>query len=105
MHVHPYTRMITIVDAPAGDGVGAGMTVEQLRTVVASLRAAVAFSRALCGSMASLTQLLASSTLSDVQVQRKGTHPVLALQCTQLFTVQCTVRLALWPPACQTDCF
>ena len=53
---------------PAGDGVGARMTVEQLRTVVASLRTAVEFSRALAGAMPVLSQLLASSTLSDVQV-------------------------------------
>ena len=51
-----------------GDGVGARMTVEQLRTVVASLRTAVEFSRALAGAMPVLSQLLASSTLTDVQV-------------------------------------
>ena len=48
------------------------MTVEQLRTVVASLRAAVAFSRALSGSMPLLAQLLASSTLSDVQASHEA---------------------------------
>ncbi len=45
------------------------MTVEQLRTVVASLRTAVEFSRALAGAMPALSQLLASSTLTDVQVR------------------------------------
>ena len=52
----------------AGPGVGAGLNVEQLRTVVASLATAVAFSRALAGAMPTLTQLLASSSLTDVQV-------------------------------------
>lgn len=50
-----------------GDGIGAGMNVEQLRTVVASLQTAVAFSRALAGAIPTLTQLLASSSLTDVQ--------------------------------------
>ena len=50
------------------------MTIEQLRTVVASLRAAVAFSRALSASMPSLAQLLASSTLTDVQVRSASTR-------------------------------
>ncbi len=61
-----------------GDGIGARMTVEQLRTVVASLRTAVEFSRALAGAMPALSQLLASSTLTDVQVNCLATKPACA---------------------------
>ena len=48
--------------------VGWDGTVEELQALVASLNMAVEFAQALTGAMVLLTQLLASSTASDVQV-------------------------------------
>ena len=47
--------------------VGWDGTVEELQALVASLELAVAFARSLAGCMPTLVQLLASSTVSDVQ--------------------------------------
>ena len=55
---------------------------EQLRTVVASLQTAVAFSRALAGAMPTLTQLLASSSLTDVQ------ESILLLMACRRFAIE-----------------
>ncbi|CAL8472231.1 g11773 [Coccomyxa elongata] len=55
---------IRLADARNGDPVGGNVT--QMRALVASLEAAVAFVRALAAAVPVLTQLLASSTVSDV---------------------------------------
>lgn len=70
---------------------GAGMNVEQLRTVVASLQTAVDFSRALASAMPTLTQLLASSSLSDVQV-REATGIYETVSCSRGWGLQASVR-------------
>ncbi len=46
---------------------GIGTKLEQTRTVVASLQTAVQFIKVLSESLAVVTQLLASSTMTDVQ--------------------------------------
>ena len=53
----------------AGTGAGGGIdsNLEQTRTIVASLQTAVDFVRVLSESLAVVTQLLASATMTDVQ--------------------------------------
>jgi hypothetical protein len=58
----PHTPVSACPGLPAIDG-----NVEQLRALVASLECAVGFARAVADSVPLLTQLLASSTLTDVQ--------------------------------------
>ena len=55
-----------LADGEAGSS-GIGSNVEQTRALVASLQTAVHFIEALSESLAIVTQLLASSTMTDVQ--------------------------------------
>ena len=52
---------------PAAAEVGFDGTLEELQALVASLAMAVTFSKAISACMPTITQLLASSTISDVQ--------------------------------------
>lgn len=56
------------VKTPDTLNAGNAKKIEELRGLVASLEAAVAFTTAVAGAMPTLTQLLASSSVADVQV-------------------------------------
>lgn len=64
----------------AASEVGWDGTVEELQALVASLKMAVDFTQAVSSTMGTLTQLLASSTASDVQVGNDGT-----ITCTDIY--------------------
>lgn len=65
-HLSDEVLQLTLLSSRPAGNAGA---IENLRGVVASLEAAVAFTKAVAGAMATLTQLLASSSVVDVQVQ------------------------------------